>query len=163
MSIKETTNEELDRKLRRVTDELDLIGLVATIGPASDSVSTEVAVDLWTEDGIYEVPGIGCWTGREQLRGMFGSEQLRALSARGAAHVLSVPRIVITGDRAIGTCYSRLYVRSSTGVDVSRVAANRFEFVRTNLGWRIRKRLVLAVDGSEKVRELLAQGLTDNC
>jgi len=146
---------ELERKLARVTDELELTRITASIAPSVDSLSADIAARLWTEDGVYDVPGVGCWTGHDELRAFFSGEQLRAALSKGAAHVLSSPRIVIDGNIAAGTCYSFLCRKSEKGVEVLRLAANRIEFRRTNEGWRISKRTVLDIDGSEGTRTLL--------
>ena len=153
--------ENLERQLRRVMDELELLKLTASYGPSVDSVSSDITAELWTDDGVYDVPGLGRWAGREQLRGMLHQELHQTLVRNGCAHVISLPRITLQGDSAVGTCYSRLYQRSAVGMDVLRVSGNRWEFVRTPDGWRIKYRTVLAMDGSERPRELLGRSFRD--
>lgn len=161
MSEVERRIAELERKLARVTDELELLNLTASYGPAVDSASGDSAAHLWTEDGVYDVPGVGRWTGRDQLRGMLQENLHQSLLNTGCAHVLSRPRITITGDTAVATCYSRLYQKSDRGFDVLRVSANRWEFVRGAEGWRIKYRLVHALDGSAQARNALARSFQD--
>ena len=58
------------------------------------------------------------------------------LIAGGAAHVVGVPHIVVSGHRAVATCYSRVFRHVDGGFEVWRVAVNRWELVRTPDGWR---------------------------
>ena len=47
----------------------------------------------------------------------------------------------------------------SKGFRIHRVAANRWELVRTAAGWKIKRRTVRTLDGSEPAREILRGAL----
>jgi hypothetical protein len=47
----------------------------------------------------------------------------------------------------------------SNGFRIHRVAANRWELERTAGGWKIRRRTVRTIDGSEPPREILRGAL----
>ena len=47
----------------------------------------------------------------------------------------------------------------SKGFRIHRVAANRWELVRTAAGWKIKRRTVRTIDGSEPPREILRGAL----
>lgn len=151
----------LEAETRRARDELDLIRLTLSYGPAVDSLSHDPLVDLWTPDATYDVPGLGKWTGHAAIRAMIDGELHRGLVEGGCAHVLTTPRLVIDGDRATGTCYSHLFQKREDGFGIWRVSANRWEYVRTPQGWRIAYRTILPMDGSDEPRALLAAGFAD--
>ena len=150
----------LEAKVQRLTDEIELYQLTASYGPAVDSGWAQVAADLWTEDGLYDVD-VGSWEGREEIMGLINGELHQGLIERGCGHVISLPRLTIDGDTAVGTCYSRLYSRNDQGFDAWRVAANRWEFVRTERGWRIKNRVNRLLDGTSASRDLLRRSFDD--
>jgi hypothetical protein len=51
----------LEAKVQRLTDKIELYQLTASYGPAVDSGSAQVAADLWTDDGLYDVD-VGSWS-----------------------------------------------------------------------------------------------------
>jgi SnoaL-like domain len=150
----------LERTVRHLSDQLELLQLTASYAPGVDSVSAERTAELWVEDGIYDTDA-GKFFGRKQIIEMVNGTLHRSVLAKGAAHVVSMPRITVTGDTAVGVCHSRLYVRDGDGFRQWRVAANRWEFVRTPEGWRIQRRINRLLDGSEEARALLATGFQE--
>ncbi|HET8930633.1 MAG TPA: nuclear transport factor 2 family protein, partial [Acidimicrobiales bacterium] len=73
-------------------------------------------------------------------------------------HVLTVPHIVVDGDRATGRSYA-LNIRWDADADrfwVARVSANTWRWVRTPNGWRIEERINANLDGTAEHREMLA-------
>jgi len=78
----------------------------------------------------------------------------------------------ITGDTAFAISYLQILVPdrvgplfdvpnhgSSRGFHVHRVSANRWEFVRTDEGWKIKRRTLRPLDGTEPAREILGGAL----
>ena len=76
----------------------------------------------------------------------------------------------IAGDTAFAVSYLQILVPdpvgpnfdvpnhgSSRGFHVHRVSANRWDFVRTAEGWKIKRRRLRALDGSEPAREILRE------
>jgi hypothetical protein len=47
----------------------------------------------------------------------------------------------------------------SKGFRIHRVGANRWDLVRTDAGWKIKRRTLRSLDGSEPARELLRGAL----
>jgi hypothetical protein len=45
------------------------------------------------------------------------------------------------------------------GFRIHRVGVNRWELVRTNAGWKIKRRTLRPLDGTEPARELLRRAL----
>lgn len=149
-------DRSVEDRLRRVEDELEIVRLVSAYGPAVDCGDGWRAASLWTEDGVYDTDA-GVWHGRGAIAAMVAGEGHHGLLAEGVAHVLGVPHIQLEGDRAAATCYSRVFRRTADGFTPWRVAANRWELVRTEEGWRAARRTTRMIDGSAPARELLAR------
>lgn len=145
---------KLEETVRNLTDQVELLRLMASYAPAVDSGADEIAARLWVADGVYDVD-VGSWTGLGAISEMVRGAAHRAITTGGGAHVISSPHLVVSGDSAVATCYSRLYVRAGDGYKVWRVAANRWEFVRGAEGWRIKRRVNRLLDGSAEPRALL--------
>ena len=147
---------ELERRLRRVEDELELIHLIAGYGPAVDSGSAEVTAAIWTEDGVYDVfPRV--LHGRAELAAMVTGEMHQRLITGGAAHLQGPPHIVVDGDTATVTHYSQLVLRDAEtdSFRVWRTGVNVWTFVRTADGWRATSRVNRQLDGTAEAREML--------
>ena len=96
----------------------------------------------------------------------------QAAIAGGLAHFAGLPRIDLDGDRAVVTSYLQILTPHPTaephevpnhgvsnGFRIHRVAANRWELERTAGGWKIRRRTVRTIDGTEPPREILRGAL----
>jgi uncharacterized protein (TIGR02246 family) len=152
--------QRLTETVRVLEDEREIIQLISSYGPAVDSGQSEVAAAIWTEDGVYDTDS-AVWQGRAEIAGMVEGAFHQQLIAEGAAHVVGVPHIRITGHRAVATCYSRVFRHTEAGFEVWRVAVNRWELVRTPEGWRTSYRTNRLLDGSEAARELLRRAGED--
>lgn len=81
-------------------------------------------------------------------------------------------RLRVTGDTAFAVSYIQILVPdrvgpvfevpnhgASQGFHVHRVAANLWEFVHTEAGWKIKRRIVRSLDGTPPAREILRGAL----
>jgi hypothetical protein len=146
----------LSETLRVLEDEREIIRLISSYGPAVDSGQSEVAAAIWTESGVYDTDS-AAWRGRAEIAAMVEGAQHQQLIAEGAAHVVGVPHIQISGHRAVATCYSRVFRHVEGKFEVWRVAVNRWELVRTPEGWRASYRTNRLINGSAAARELLGR------
>jgi hypothetical protein len=144
---------QLEERMRQAEDRLAIFQLMAGYGPAVDGNCQRDAANVWTEDGVYELDG-KAFEGRANIVAMLESDQTRALINSGSAHVLSLPHIVIKDDTAVATCTSRLYRHAGDDFRVLRATANRWEFVRTPQGWRVKHRVNKTLDGSKESQAL---------
>jgi hypothetical protein len=98
-------------------------------------------------------------------------EHYRAIE-QGIAHFAGLPYVRISGDTAFAISYLQILVPdrvgplfdvpnhgSSRGFHVHRVSANRWEFVRTDEGWKIKRRTLRPLDGTPPAREILGGAL----
>jgi hypothetical protein len=158
MTDVEQTVRRLEERLRRVEDELAILRLISSYGPAVDSGSSEAAAAIWTHDGVYDSDA-ATWSGRPAIAGMVDGSAHQALIHEGCAHVLAPPHVELDGDAAVATGYSRVYRPAEDGYAVWRLAANRWELARTPEGWRAVRRVNRLIDGSAEPRQLLADGI----
>lgn len=151
--------DRMEDRIRRIEDELEIRRLVSAYGPAVDSGDAAAVAALWTEDGVYDTDA-ALLEGRSGITAMVEGEHHQQLIANGAAHVLGAPHVVIDGDRAVVTQYSRVFRHTGDGFEPWRVAANRWELARTPEGWRATYRTVRLINGSEEARSLLRRAGT---
>jgi hypothetical protein len=88
------------------------------------------------------------------------SESEDRLAHQGCGHVVTAPRVGVSGDRAVAVCYSLLIRREVDGGGwrVARLSSNRWEPVRRETGWRVARRTNRLLDGGMEARDLLAAG-----
>ncbi|MFI5427269.1 nuclear transport factor 2 family protein [Aeromicrobium sp. UC242_57] len=88
------TEEKLNRLLERVQtleDRLEIYQLLATYGPAVDSVQADAVTSMWAPDGTYEPSGIEPFRGSEAVGRLVHEEPHRSYVSAGCAHVISLP------------------------------------------------------------------------
>ena len=152
------TVELLAAQVRELSDQVEIMQLVAQYGPAVDSGSGAAAAALWTEDGTFDAVPQRRMRGRDEIAGMVHGDGHQSLIRNGCGHVLTVPHIVVDGDRATGRSYA-LNIRWDPGADrfwLARVSANTWRWARTPRGWRITERVNASLDGTAEHREMLA-------
>jgi hypothetical protein len=143
---------DLSARVAALEDRLEIAQLLARYGPHVDSGAGERTAQLWTEDGVFDVPPMATWTGREQIAGMVDGEGHQGLIHNGVAHVLSPPRVVVEGDEARAWNHA-LHIRWDPEADrfwIFRTSANEWQFRRTPEGWRITSRETRTLDGDER-------------
>jgi hypothetical protein len=169
----------LEAKVHALEDQVALYQLMSAYGPLVDSGDAEATAGLWTEDGVYDwgggpapAPGTPVKEGPVFKEGAAGAAYSQAAIADmvrgpyhqeiiqgGAGHVIGLPHLKIDGDTAVGTSYSRLYRRDGDNFRTWRVGANRWEFIRTPDGWRVKQRINRVLNGDAEARDLLRRGV----
>jgi hypothetical protein len=160
MSTLQERIERLEDGLAKLRDQLAIYQLITSYGPLVDSGDSGAVAQLWTQDGTYDAQ-LGKWTGHDAIAGMVNGTVHQDIIQGGAAHVIGMPHVRVDGDRAIATCYARLYRwdPNGEGFKVRRITANRWDLLRTSEGWRVRYRVNRQLDGSEEARQLLNDGM----
>lgn len=150
---------DAEQRAQSAQDRLDIYQLVATYGPSVDSLNEESVRSLWTEDGVYD-PGGDPYVGNDAVGKLIYGDIHQGYVTKGCAHVMSMPHIVIDGDKAVATGYSNVFVRNGDHWIVQRASANRWELVRTPAGWKVKNRTNRMIRGEEKPRAILGSGMT---
>jgi hypothetical protein len=157
-----TTDEDrlagLERRLQRLEDEVAVLRLVNSWGPAVDTGSSGAAAALWHEDGVLE-SDLSRLEGPGAVFAMVESDGQQALITQGCAHVQSAPIVRIDGDEAEAVTYSQVYLHADEGHAVWRVSANLWQFRRTPAGWRVTRRANRVIDGSPESHAILQRAL----
>ena len=165
--------ETLDARLRRIEDRFEIYNLIASHPPSADTGADAFVASVWSEDGVFDRGAeFARPAGRAAIAATSSSAEHRRAIEAGIAHFTGLPYVRITGDTAFAISYIQILVPdrvgplfdvpnhgSSRGFHVHRVSANRWEFVRTDEGWKIKRRTVRSLDGSPPAREILAGAL----
>ena len=159
----------LDARLRAIEDRLAIYNLIAQHPPSADTGAGDYTRTVYTEDGVFDRgEQFPRPTGPEAIAATSTSAEHHRAIEEGIAHFAGLPYVRVEGDTAVAISYIQILVPdrvgpmfsvpnhgSSQGFHVHRVGANRWEFVRTAEGWKIRRRTLRPLDGSAPAREIL--------
>lgn len=165
-------SRSIEDRLRAVEDKLEILNLIASHPPAADTGADYYTRWSFVEDGVIDLGGGKGATGNDKIAAGQQSPGHLAAIAGGLAHFAGLPRIEVNGDEAVATSYLQILTPHpsaephevpnhgvSKGYRIHRVGVNRWELVRTADGWKIRKRSMRSLDGSEPAREILRSAL----
>ena len=148
----------LEGRVQLLEDQLAILRLITSWGPAVDTGDGDAAAALWADDGVLE-SDLSYLIGPASIKAMVHGEGHQALIRDGSAHIPAFPIVRVDGDEASATGYTRVYRHTDEGYEVWRVSANRWEFRRTSDGWRVTKRTTQVIDGGAKANEILSRAL----
>jgi hypothetical protein len=163
----------IEQRLRAVEDRLEIYNLIAGHPPSADTGADYYTAAVYAEDGVFDRgPGLSGATGNTAIAASLRSEGHQAAIAGGLAHFTGLPHVALDGDDAVVTSYLQILVPNKSGAPVEvpnhgtsrgyhihRVVTNRWELQRTATGWKIKRRSLRLVDGSEPAREILRGAL----
>jgi hypothetical protein len=163
----------VEQRIRAIEDRLEVYNLIAGHPPSADTGADYYAEAVYTDDGVFDRgPGLTGASGNEALGALLKSDGHQAAIAGGLAHFTGLPYIELDGDTAAVTSYLQILTPNKSGAAVEvpnhgasrgyhihRVVTNRWELVRTAVGWKIKRRTIRLVDGSEPSREILREAL----
>lgn len=158
MSRIETLLDTLADRVRALEDIEAVRAVITAYGPAVDAGDAEAVGRLWAEDAVYDLD-LKVIEGREAIIEMVRTAPHTDYLAEGCGHLLDPMNVRVEGDTAVATCHSMLLRRSPDADSfwVWRVSANRFDLVREDDRWLIRRRTARVLDGSEAGRLLLGR------
>lgn len=161
-------DSRLEIRLRAIEDRLEIYDLIACHPPSADTGADDFARSVYVEDGSLDLAGGKGATGKTAIAAILTTPEHHAAMAGELAHFASLPHIEIDGDEATVTSYLQILTPdpsaapvkvaghgASKGFRIHRIGANRWELVRTAQGWKIRRRVLRPLDGSEPAREIL--------
>lgn len=151
------STKSLEERLDYVEDYIEIMQLICAYGPAADSTHWELLKEIWAEDSVYEIGGLGEFKGHEGLKQAFYGEFHQGLMQSGSGHVSSMPHVVIDGDRATATHHGTLYKQINGEFPVVRLIASRWELTRREKGWIVTRRTNEVLKENPRARELLAR------
>ena len=168
-------SRSLEARLRAVEDRLEIYNLIAGHPPSADTGNAAYAEAVYAEDGGFDRgPGLAGAAGNKALGALLKSDAHQAAIAGGLAHFTGLPHTALDGDKAVVTSYLQILTPkksgeavevpnhgASRGYHIHRLVTNRWELIRTASGWKIKRRVIRPVDGSDGSREILRQALAD--
>jgi hypothetical protein len=163
----------LERRLRAIEDRLEIYNLIAGHPPSADTGADYYAEAIYTEDGVFDRGAdLSGAKGNKAIAASLKSDGHQAAIAGGLAHFTGLPHIALDGDKAVVTSYLQILTPNKSGAPIEvpnhgasrgyhihRVVTNRWELIRTAAGWKIKRRSLRLVDGSEPSREILRGAL----
>jgi uncharacterized protein (TIGR02246 family) len=129
----------LARRVQALEDELAIHRTIVRYGLAVDVGDADGAAAVFAEDTVYDVDGPLVMKGREGVREMVRGARHQAMLPN-CAHQIGPAVVELDGDRAVGTGYSRVYLRRPAGIEIYRVSFNRWELERREGAWLIARR-----------------------
>jgi hypothetical protein len=149
----------LEAETARLRDHVAIYQILARYGPLADSADDEARRQktgaLFSENGIYDIDADWKGYGPSGVAEMLGGEIHRDLVHNGSAHVMSLPYVIVEGDKATALSYSQVYRHREGAFFVWRVAANHWELAREGGGWKVTYRVNRLLDGNEEARAIL--------
>jgi hypothetical protein len=171
--VQSTPDHTLERRIRAIEDRLAIYNLIAGHPPSADTGADYYAEAVYAEDGTFDRgTNLSGAVGNKAIAAMLRSEGHQAAIAGGLAHFTGLPYIELDGDQAIVTSYLQILTPRqsgeaievpnhgvSRGYHIHRVVTSRWELQRTAAGWKIKRRTIRLVDGSEPSRDVLRGAL----
>jgi hypothetical protein len=149
-----------EKRLQRIEDQLAIYQIIGAYGAAADSNNIEMMCSLYHEDCELVIAGHGTYKGHKGVTDVIMGDYHQMLVTSGSGHTTSLPNVQIDGDRAIATVYSMLFLLRDEKFILERLAAARWEFIRTADGWRIIKRTTEPMLGTnQNAKDLLRRVL----
>ena len=127
-----------EARLKRVEDQLAIRDLRYRYCHYVDQEQWQLAADMFTEDG--EFVGIETASGREAVKGWFSRSVPGAM--KKAWHLVHNDFVDIEGDKAHGFVAFDFYFIDLEGNAMHGVGRYEDEIVRTDQGWKFKKRTV---------------------
>jgi uncharacterized protein (TIGR02246 family) len=131
--------QALADRVQALEDELAIHRLIVRYGLSVDIGDADLAAGVFTDDGVYDVD-IGRMEGREAVRAMVRGARHQAMVGHCAHQIGPVIVERLSGDRAVATGYSRVYLQTPAGTHIYRVSCNRWELVKRTGTWLIAQR-----------------------
>jgi len=164
--------QSLEDRLRAVEDTLAIYRLIASHPPAADTGTDRYYSDAFTVDGEMDLGGGKGARGNEAIGALVKTPAHQAAIAGGLCHFAGLPRVDVDGDRAVAVSYLQIITPDrqapprevpghgiTTGFRIHRVGANCWELRRGRDGWKIVRRTLRPLDGSDDARVLLRKAI----
>lgn len=165
----------VEARLRIIEDKLAIYELIASHPPSADTGHAEYTSSVYLENGVFDRgPALDGAEGVDAIAAFIQRPAHDEAIRGGLAHFTGLPLIDLRGDKAVVTSYLMIIHLdhqgvprelanhgTSNGYRIHRAVANRWMLERHDGCWRVAKRTLLPIDGSDGPRDLLKQGLDD--
>ena len=124
-------------------DELAVRNVVGLMAQLADGPDVDAYVDLFTPDGMWEMPGAPRH-GHDDIRA--GSLARRAAGDIGPGsstrHVVTILSVTVDGDAATADSVWQFFADTDTEPRVQLMGTYRDDLVRTPAGWKMARRRI---------------------
>ena len=164
-------NDSLEDRVRAVEDKLAIFHLIASHPPAADTGTYRHYREAFVADGEMDLGGGKGARGNDTI-GVLRTPEHQAAIAGGLCHFAGLPRVEVDGDSAVAISYLQIITPdrqaaprevsghgSTTGFRIHRVGANRWELKRGKDGWKVVRRMLRPLDGTDDARALLRKAI----
>jgi hypothetical protein len=161
-------NDSLEDRVRAVEDKLAIFHLIASHPPAADTGTDRYYRDAFVADGEMDLGGGKGARGNATIGALVKTPEHQAAIAGGLCHFAGLPRVEVDGDSAVAISYLQIITPdrqaaprevpghgSTTGFRIHRVGANRWELRRGKDGWKVVRRTLRPLDGTDDAQALL--------
>ena len=165
-------SESLEDRVRAVEDKLAIFHLIASHPPAADTGTDRYYREAFVADGEMDLGGGKGARGNDTIGALVKTPEHQAAIAGGLCHFAGLPRVEIDGDSAVAISYLQIITPdrqaaprevsghgSTTGFRIHRVGANRWELRRGKDGWKVVRRTLRPLDGTDDVQALLRKAI----
>jgi hypothetical protein len=165
-------SESLENRVRVLEDKLAIFHLIASHPPAADTGTDRYYREAFAADGEMDLGGGKGARGSDAIGGLVKTPEHEAAIAGGLCHFAGLPRVEIDGDSAVAISYLQIITPdrqaaprevsghgSTTGFRIHRVGANRWELKRGKNGWKVVRRTLRPLDGTDDARALLRKAI----
>ncbi|HEY8274547.1 MAG TPA: nuclear transport factor 2 family protein [Pseudolabrys sp.] len=165
-------NDSLEDRVRAVEDKLAIFHLIASHPPAADTGTDRYYREAFVADGEMDLGGGKGARGNDTIGALVKTPEHQAAIAGGLCHFSGLPRVEIDGDSAVAISYLQIITPdrqaaprevsghgSTTGFRIHRVGANRWELKRGKDGWKVVRRTLRPLDGTDEARALLRKAI----
>ncbi|MFC1980968.1 nuclear transport factor 2 family protein [Chloroflexota bacterium] len=154
-----TNNREMAQELKGLKQKLQILedkeairDHLARYSFNADLNRTDAYLDLWTEDGSFEVGGeVGLgriWKGRDEIKQLLNGPVHQSFTTR-SQHLLVDYIINVDGDTATAAGYGVVTVHWPGGFGIRRCSLRTFHFRRCEGRWFIQNAVSLATGDPE--------------
>ena len=170
-----TPQQTLEQRLRLVEDKLAIYHLIASHPPAADTGNENYYRNAFATDGTVDLGGGKGASGNQAIGAVVARPEHREAIAGGLCHFAGLPRVEVDGDTAVAISYLQVITPhhgaapmdvpghgASIGFRIHRAGANRWDLVRTDQGWKVKRRVLRPLDGSQDARELLTDAVAES-
>src|SRR6185437_13176453 len=161
-------SDSLEDRVRAIEDKLAIFHLIASHPPAADTGTDRYYREAFVADGEMDLGGGKGARGNDTIGALVKTPEHEAAIAGGLCHFAGLPRVEIDGDSAVAISYLQIITPhhgaapmevpghgASIGFRIHRAGANRWDLVRTADGWKVKRRALRPLDGSQDAIDLL--------
>ena len=141
--MSEGNSMSVEQRLQELEDERAILDTFYRYSSALDYGSEDEWLSCWTKDAVYKLPGREPRIGTEELLAQFRISP--HAPEKYQKHVISNPRVTVSGDSAEASSYFALFGMEAEGACIITYGHYQDKLVRDeDGGWRISERVAEA-------------------